>query len=1056
MISRRLSSRFVAGACFVFATPFPLALPVAAQVGAIGLSSLGSARLENNGVGDLDPESGNRFGERLAIGDFNGDGADELVTGAPGYSSFLGAETESGAVFVHYSLPGIGLVGPSAGQALHQAATGNPDPPEAGDAFGLALAICDFNGDGRDDLAVGIPWEDLPNADEGGAVEIRFGSATGIASAAAQFLTQESGATPGESESNDFFGNALACGNFDGDDFADLAVGLPREKLPDANGTQQFSAGSVIVYRGSAAGVTANGSALFHQDAGALDDAVEAFDFFGETLAAGDFDGDGFDDLVVGVPGENHVGGHGFGRGAIQVLFGTAGGLTTVDDFFATEIELGGDAEAGDRMGEALAVGDFDGDGRDDLAIGSPFEDTGIGIDKAGQVIALYGASSGFDLARTQIWREDAIHGAGSAGSGDRFGFALASGDFDRDGHDDLAIGTPGELVLLPEDGLVTVVMGSPTGITAARRRGLYCGLEDMPGFPNQADRHHGHAVAAGDFDGDGYDDLAIGAPFENEGPLVDVGAEVVLYGSLFADGFEIQSSVFWSRHGPLTEAPSWARFRFVASGCLPVHLLAVLSPGRLEVKPCCDSWPGRHPRRFGDRTAIPGRSAAVLLLALIGPLIGPVGASADDGDLDPDFGTDGRALPGSGSAGAVLARADGSLRLAIWKSGQVGFLALRPDGSIDTSFGDDGFRTVPPEGFTAFYRPTAIFERPDGRLVLVASSGANSREPGKAVLVQVTADGELDPDFGTDGVRRVWHGSTTTQASAAVLQGNGKLLLAGFCVSCSASIGAETMLTRLEENGSIDTMFGDAGWVIFDAYEGGTGNDQATALAFDANGKILIAGGSGSNDEERPYVARRLANGDADFLFGGGDGILTLSALAWRRATSLVVDPVSKRILVATGRWSGPSSIYPAGVARVTASGVLDDEFGEGGIVTLDFEEGSAIQEIRLQSDRKIVGVGSVDAQGSQREGFLLVRLLTDGTLDTTFDDNGRKHVEFDLEPTGRDFATAMTLSGGRIVAVGAAMIGQAGNLALVRTSNALIFTDGFERGTDNSWNGN
>jgi uncharacterized delta-60 repeat protein len=447
--------------------------------------------------------------------------------------------------------------------------------------------------------------------------------------------------------------------------------------------------------------------------------------------------------------------------------------------------------------------------------------------------------------------------------------------------------------------------------------------------------------------------------------------------------------------------------------------------------------------RRFLTRTASQllrrlGRSA-LLVLALIGPAmgvgIGPRPVSADDGDLDLDFGTAGRVLAGSGTAGAVLARADGSLRLAIWRSGQVGFLALAPDGSIDTSFGDDGFRTVFPEDQTTFFRPVAIFERPDGRLVLVT----NVYLPYKVVLVQVTADGELDPDFGVDGVRRVLHnGSDWTEARAAVLQNNGKLLLAGLCYDCGPSIEADTMLVRLEENGAIDTTFGDGGWVIFDAY-----------------GRILIAGGAGQLNEQRPYIARRLANGDADFLFGGGDGLLTLGTLAQRKATSLVFDPVSKQILVATGEWGLPSSMYPGGVARVTASGILDEEFGDGGIVELDFEEGSVLQEIRLQSDGKIVGVGSVNAQGSQPEGFLLVRLLANGNLDLTFDDNGRKHVEFDLEPNGRDYATAMTLSGGRLVAAGAALIGQAGNLALVRTENALVFTDGFERGTAQGWPG-
>lgn len=448
-----------------------------------------------------------------------------------------------------------------------------------------------------------------------------------------------------------------------------------------------------------------------------------------------------------------------------------------------------------------------------------------------------------------------------------------------------------------------------------------------------------------------------------------------------------------------------------------------------------------------------PLSAAALLPLLLALATSGSQVASADDGDLDPDFGTSGRALAGLGFAQAVLARADGSLRLGISRFGQVAFLALEPDGHLDTSFGEGGIRTVVPDPNSESSNPVAIFERPDGRLLMVADVRGSER----AALIQVTAEGELDESFGPGGVHEVRYAAGDwTSVKAAVLLGNGKILVAGNCLDCGPSVSSDTMLARFGENGLIDTTFGDNGWVFFDAYEGGTDYDYATAVAFDTNGKILIAGAAGQNAGRHPYVARRLANGGVDILFGGGDGLLTLSSMSSTLATSLAVDPVSKRILVATGGASFPSVLAQQAVVRVTASGNLDDEFGDGGFVPLDFEDGSTIRQIRLQSDRKIVGVGSVDALGDQQEGFLLVRLLPGGTLDSSFDGNGRKHVEFDLQPNARDYAVAMTLSGGRLVAVGTAMDGPAGNVAVVRTSNALIFTDGFERGSSNSWNGN
>ena len=96
------------------------------------------------------------------------------------------------------------------------------------------------------------------------------------------------------------------------------------------------------------------------------------------------------------------------------------------------------------------------------------------------------------------------------------------------------------------EDGSVTVIMGSVAGLSNARRHGLASGYHGNPGVPDQANRNYGHAVAAGDFDGDGVSDLAIGVPAEDEG-FVDVGTAIVLYGALFADGFEIQNLGLWS-----------------------------------------------------------------------------------------------------------------------------------------------------------------------------------------------------------------------------------------------------------------------------------------------------------------------------------------------------------------------------------------------------------------------------------------------------------------------------------------------------------------------------
>ena len=145
----------------------------------------------------------------------------------------------------------------------------------------------DFDQDGFADLAIGVPGEDIGTIGSAGAVIALYGSAAGLTSSGAQLLTQAGGAT----ELNDAFGGALAAGDFDDDGFADLAASVSGEdvgSVPDA--------GAVSVLPGSPGGLSTVGGRLFTQVGG----AVETEDFFGNSLATGDFDQDGFADLVAG------------------------------------------------------------------------------------------------------------------------------------------------------------------------------------------------------------------------------------------------------------------------------------------------------------------------------------------------------------------------------------------------------------------------------------------------------------------------------------------------------------------------------------------------------------------------------------------------------------------------------------------------------------------------------------------------------------------------------------------------------------------------------------
>jgi hypothetical protein len=378
----------------------------------LGLGVADDAVFSQASVPGIVLSANDRLGSVLAVGDFNGDGYDDIAAGAP--DNDIGAIVDAGSVLVLYgSATGITATGAS----LWTQNTGTiQDVSLANERFGAALAAGDFDGDGFDELAIGVPNQTIGGDANAGAVHVLFGSITGVTDAGNQFWHEDAG-LPGVAEVDDYFGFALAAGDFDSDGRRDLAIGAPLEDL--AGGVD---AGQVTVMYGSAGGVTAGGSQLWNQDSAAVQEVAEVSDTFGRALEAGDFNGDGYTDLMVASPFED-VGAVN-SAGALQLLQGSATGITSTLNQLFTEASGGfGVATASNTFAYRIRAADFTGDGIADLVVGIDSAAVGGQAD-AGALHEYQGSVLGLAPLGPR-WSQDSANVQDTAEVGDHFALGL-------------------------------------------------------------------------------------------------------------------------------------------------------------------------------------------------------------------------------------------------------------------------------------------------------------------------------------------------------------------------------------------------------------------------------------------------------------------------------------------------------------------------------------------------------------------------------------------------------------------------------------------------------
>ncbi|MEV5983173.1 FG-GAP repeat protein [Streptomyces sp. NPDC052114] len=399
----------------------------------------------------------------------------------------------------------------------------------------------DFNGDGYRDLAVGLPDKTVAGKKRGGAVLVTFGSASGLTGKRV-YVTQNSSGIPGSTETDDLFGTDLSSGDLDGDGYADLLVTSEAEQVGDHR-----ARGSVTVLWG--------GKDPFRGGTNLADPGASYDQFFGSDTAVGDFVGDAAPDAVVAdasglwlfeggfrrtsmpVPVQVWPRGHdndvGFGQLAVGDF--TGGGKDELAVTVPGTTVIYGSGATGDasdffdrgtvRGGTTSAAGDLDGDGRDDLAVALAEPDlyeNGLTDPSggAGYVMVFYGdadSANGGGLNRTRHTYHQGTAGIpGDNEALDQFGEDLAIADVTGDGRAELAVGVSYEsLDGHTRAGDVLLLRGSATGLTTTGAKRYSQNTAGVPGAAEFNDEF-GTRVRLADFNRDGEADLAVTAPGEN------------------------------------------------------------------------------------------------------------------------------------------------------------------------------------------------------------------------------------------------------------------------------------------------------------------------------------------------------------------------------------------------------------------------------------------------------------------------------------------------------------------------------------------------------------
>ncbi|MFT5525213.1 MAG: putative delta-60 repeat protein, partial [Pirellulaceae bacterium] len=368
--------------------------------------------------------------------------------------------------------------------------------------------------------------------------------------------------------------------------------------------------------------------------------------------------------------------------------------------------------------------------------------------------------------------------------------------------------------------------------------------------------------------------------------------------------------------------------------------------------------------------------------------------------------------------ASAVALQADGKIVVVGEADSATGYDIVvarhHSDGTLDSSFGTGGIVTTAIGANSEFGH--AIVIQPDGKILVAGNSFNGSAF--EIAVARYNSDGSLDTTFSGDGIVTTPIGPSHTYGFGIALQDDGRIVVVG---NSSNGGNSAVVVVRYLNDGTLDSSFSGDG---IQETTITSGFNRAESVALQSDGLIVVAGTTGLGDFA---VLRYLDDGNLDTSFSG-DGIQTTSLSAGSDRAYEVRIQSDGKIAVAGVSNTGVTS--DIGIARYNADGTLDTSFSGDGLATTDFtgtkDSGSALL---IQTDGKLIVAG--ETQGAGGRDFAAVRYNADGTLDTSFDVDGR--VTASLSTFG-DFALAAALQADeRLILVGGAL-GASDNFAVAR----------------------